>query len=1284
MSQPKIRAMLTWQRLAQLSLAVLIACSGAEKIVSTNQPPPPASGQLTIAISGLPAGDTAAVSVTSASGASTHVTGSKTLSLAPGSYAVSAVAVTYDATTYNPLPATQTVSVAASATASATVTYAPPPPPTRYSLTIVGTGTGGGTITSSPSGIDCTITNGSVGASGCGASYTAGTVVTLTASPSAGDTFAGWSGACSGSGTCQVKLGADTSVTGSFAAPTSGNLTVADTVMGSNQPAGPFTVTIDPAGNSPIIQSITKNGSVTISGLAAGSHAVRLTGSGIGTGTNCTITGGSDQTVTVTAAGTASVSYAINCAAPTATTQAASNITTAGLQMNGLINPNGGSAQGWFEWGTSAALSTFSSTTAGNMGSGTTGVPLTSNLTGLNCNTTYYYRAVAGPAVGSVVRGAVVSATTSACSPTTGNLAVTNTVTGNNQPAGPFTVTIDAAGSSPITQSVAKNGTATIPGLAAGSHDVRLTGSGIGTGANCTITGGFEKTVTVTAGATASVTYAITCMAPTPTTQAAGSITASSLQMNGLINPNGGTTQGWFEWGTSSSLNTFSTTTPGNMGAGTSDVPLTSNLTGLSCNTAYYFRAVAGPSSGSVVRGSILSATTSACPTQTGDLAVSNTITGSNQPAGPFTVTIDAASSSPTSQPIAKNGSGTIQGLTAGTHDVRLTGSGIGTGTNCTIAGGFDQTVTVTAGATASVSYAITCVAPTATTQAASNITGTGLQMNGLINPNGGSTQGWFEWGTSASLSTFSATTAASMGSGTSDVPLTSTLTGLSCGTTYYYRAVAGPAVGSVVRGSIVSATNACQPPAGDLTITVGGLPSGASGAASVFSSGGTLVGSLPPGSNPTTFNNLAAGTYSIHAFSVTFGGQTYNPTAATQSATVTAGGNTNVSITYQVPVPTATTQAASNITATGLQMNGLINPNGASTQGWFEWGTSASLSTFSLTTAASMGSGTSNVALTSTLTSLTCGSTYYYRAVAGPAVGSVVRGSVLSATTSACPTPVPTATTQAATNITGTGLQMNGLINPNGGSTQGWFEWGTSASLNTFSLTTAGNMGSGTSNVTLTSTLTSLSCGTTYYYRAVAGPAVGSVVRGSILSVTTSACQTTGDLTILVQGLPSGASGAASVFTSGGTLVGSLPPGSNPTTFNNLAAGTYSIHAFSVTFGGQTYNPTAATLSATVTVGANTNVIITYQAAVPTADDAGREQHHGHRPANERADQSERGQHAGLVRVGDLGVVEHVFADDSGEHGVGHEQCDAHEHSDQSELWHYVLLSGGGRAGRG
>ncbi len=69
----------------------------------------------------------------------------------------------------------------------------------QQTLTVNKTGTGSGTVTSSPAGINCGST--------CRAQFTQGTVVTLTASPTAGSTFTGWSGGgCSGTGTCQVTL----------------------------------------------------------------------------------------------------------------------------------------------------------------------------------------------------------------------------------------------------------------------------------------------------------------------------------------------------------------------------------------------------------------------------------------------------------------------------------------------------------------------------------------------------------------------------------------------------------------------------------------------------------------------------------------------------------------------------------------------------------------------------------------------------------------------------------------------------------------------------------------------------------------------------------------------------------------------------------------------------------------------------------------------------------------------------------------------------------------------
>jgi hypothetical protein len=68
--------------------------------------------------------------------------------------------------------------------------------------------TGNGTITSSPAGIDC--------GTDCAESYAGGASVTLTATAAAGSTFTGWSGACTGTGTCTVTMNAVKSVTATF------------------------------------------------------------------------------------------------------------------------------------------------------------------------------------------------------------------------------------------------------------------------------------------------------------------------------------------------------------------------------------------------------------------------------------------------------------------------------------------------------------------------------------------------------------------------------------------------------------------------------------------------------------------------------------------------------------------------------------------------------------------------------------------------------------------------------------------------------------------------------------------------------------------------------------------------------------------------------------------------------------------------------------------------------------------------------------------------------------
>ncbi|MEW6053690.1 MAG: DUF1566 domain-containing protein [Nitrospirota bacterium] len=83
-----------------------------------------------------------------------------------------------------------------------------PPPPSTNLLTVSKSGTGSGSVNSSPAGISC--------GSDCSEIYLAAASVTLSASPDPGSFFTGWSGACTGTGSCTVTMETAKSVTAKF------------------------------------------------------------------------------------------------------------------------------------------------------------------------------------------------------------------------------------------------------------------------------------------------------------------------------------------------------------------------------------------------------------------------------------------------------------------------------------------------------------------------------------------------------------------------------------------------------------------------------------------------------------------------------------------------------------------------------------------------------------------------------------------------------------------------------------------------------------------------------------------------------------------------------------------------------------------------------------------------------------------------------------------------------------------------------------------------------------
>ena len=89
-----------------------------------------------------------------------------------------------------------------------------------------------------------------------------------------------------------------------------------------------------------------------------------------------------------------------------------------------------------------------------------------------------------------------------------------------------------------------------------------------------------------------------------------------------------------------------------------------------------------------------------------------------------------------------------------------------------------------------------------------------------------------------------------------------------------------------------------------------------------------------------------------------------------------------------------------------------------------------------------------------------------------------------------------------AATSITGTGATLNGTVNPNGSTTNYYFEYGTTTGYGAD--TTATSAGSGTAATTVSAVLTGLSRSTTYYFQIVATN-TGGTTYGGALSFTTS-----------------------------------------------------------------------------------------------------------------------------------------------------------------------------------
>ena len=270
------------------------------------------------------------------------------------------------------------------------------------------------------------------------------------------------------------------------------------------------------------------------------------------------------------------------------------------------------------------------------------------------------------------------------------------------------------------------------------------------------------------------------------------------------------------------------------------------------------------------------------------------------------------------------------------------------------------------------------------------------------------------------------------------------------------------------------------------------------------------------------------------------------------------------------IPTLSATT-AATSITATTATSGGTVSSDGGSTitARGVCWSTTANP-----TIADSKTTDAATATFTSSLTSLSAGTTYYVRAYATNSIGTGY-GTAISFTTSAV---IPTlSTTTTATSITATTATSGGTVSSDGGSaiTTRGVCWSTSANptIADSKTTDAGTTGA------FTSSLTSLSAGTTYYVRAYATNSMGTGY-GTAISFTTSAVIPTLGATTAASSITGAlATSGGTVSSDGGSAITARgvcwSTTANPTIANSITTDAGTTGAFTSSITGLTQQTT-------------------------------------------------------------------------------------------------------------